>query len=492
VTTAAPPRRSTLRTIGFVVGFSVAATGAVMLVPAVVSFLVGEREAASGILAAAAISVAVGSAAGMMAGRPGEIGMKDGFAAVGLTWFALTAAGSLPYLLTGAIPDLADAVFETASGFTTTGASVLADPSTLPVGIALWRGFTQWLGGMGVIVLSVAILPLLGVGGVQLARAESPGVAPERITPRFRETAKRLWLLYAVLTAGLILLLAIGEMDLLQAVVHAFATMSTGGFSTEPTSIAGFGAYTQWVITLFMFTAGANFALHYKALRDPGVYAANREFRLYLWITLGGVVIVAGGLAAEFGLGDALADATFTVVSILTTTGFATADFAMWRPALQVVIVALMFFGGMAGSTSGAVKTYRIGILGKAGYADLQHFLNRRRVTNVSFGGRTVPAQIVESVQTFFLFYMMLFMTGTFLLAFIDANVSEQLDLVTAASAAATSIGNVGPGLGAVGPTANFGGLPDLGKWLLSGLMIVGRLEVFPVLVLFSPALWRR
>jgi trk system potassium uptake protein TrkH len=492
LTTTSSTRRSMVRTVTFVLGFSVAATGVAMLVPAAVSFSIGETETAGGMLLAAGISIGLGSVAWLTAGRPREIGMKDGFAAVGLAWFALTAAGALPYLTTGTIPNLADAFFEAASGFSTTGASILADPSTLPVGVALWRGLTQFLGGMGVIVLSVAILPLLGVGGVQLARAESPGVAPERITPRFRETARRLWLLYAVLTVVLIFLLAIGDMDLLQATVHAFATVSTGGFGTEPTSVAGFSPYTKWVITLFMFLAGANFALHYKALRRPRAYTANPEFRLYLWITLGAVVIVAGGLVSEFGWDRAFADATFTVVSILTTTGFATTDFGAWRPALQVVVVALMFFGGMAGSTSGSVKTYRIGILGKAAGAELRYFLNRRRVTSVSFGGKRVPEPIVESVQSFFLFYMMIFMTGTFLLGFIDANVTEQLDLVTAASAVATSLGNVGPGLGAVGPTANFGGLADVGKWLLAGLMIVGRLEIFPVLVLFSPTLWRR
>lgn len=492
MTTPRPARRSMVRTIGSVVGFAVAAVGAVMLVPASVSLLVGETAISRQILAAAAISIGVGLAAWTTAGKPGQIGIKDGFAAVGLTWFALSAVGALPYLLTGSIPDVADAFFETASGFTTTGASVLSDPSTLPVGIALWRGFTQWLGGMGVIVLSVAVLPLLGVGGVQLARAESPGVAPDRITPRFRETAKRLWLLYAASTLVLTILLVVGEMDLLQAVVHAFATMSTGGFGTEPTSIAAFGHYTQWIITLFMFLAGVNFALHYRALRRPSVYTGSAEFRLYVWITVGAVMIVVGGLAADAGLGVAFADATFTVVSILTTTGFATADFAAWRPALQVVVVGLMFFGGMAGSTAGSVKTYRIGILGKAAFADLRRILQPRRVTSISFGGKTVPEPIVESIQSFFLFYMMLFMTGTFLLGFIDANLAEELDLVTSASAVATSLGNVGPGLGAVGPTSNFAALPDLGKWLLSGLMIVGRLEIFPVLLLFTPTVWRR
>jgi len=338
----------------------------------------------------------------------------------------------------------------------------------------------------------VAVLPLLGTGGMQLARAESPGHTPDRLTPRFQETAKRLWLVYVAITAAEVVLLVIGDMSLYEAVTHSFSTMSTGGFGTRPDSAAGFSPYAQWVLTVFMFLGGTSFALHYRALRRPRVYFDSDEFRLYVGIVIVAAIVVTGGLLADSETTEAIRHATFTAVSIITTTGFTTADFGAWRPALQILVVGLMFLGGMAGSTAGAVKTFRVGVLSKAAYTDLRRLVYPRGVFSIRFGSERVPDPVVESIQSFFLFYMFLFMTGTFLLTFIDANVSERLDLVSAASAVATSLGNVGPGLGTVGPTGNFAGMPGLGKWLLSGLMIVGRLEIFPVLLLFTRDLWRR
>ncbi|HUF96139.1 MAG TPA: TrkH family potassium uptake protein, partial [Acidimicrobiia bacterium] len=424
--------------------------------------------------------------------RPKSITVKEGFATVGLSWFIFSLFGALPYLITGSIPDITNAIFETASGFTTTGASILSDPSQLDHGIAFWRAMTQWLGGMGVIVLGVAILPLLGTGGMQLARAESPGPTPDRLTPRFQETAKRLWLVYLVFTLIEMVLLAAGDMTAFQSVIHSMTTMSTGGFGTEATSIAGFEPYTQWVITAFMFLAGVSFALHYRAFSKPVEYAKNSEFRLYTFLAAAAVVIVAGGLIADLGPGDAVRHATFNAISLTTTTGFASTDFALWRPALQIMVVGLMFLGGMAGSTAGGIKTFRIGVLAKAAYADLRRLVYPKGVFVTRFGGQRVNEPVVEAVQSYFLFYVFLFMASTFLVAFIDANLSENLDLVTTTSAVAASIGNIGPGLGDVGPVGNYAGLPGLVKWLLSGLMIVGRLEIFPVLVLFTRDLWRR
>ena len=484
--------RSLPRTLAFVLGATVFAVGGSMLAAAFTALAYREWEVAAGISWAAAVTALAGAFLWRVVGRPGPIGVKEGFATVGLTWFVVSFFGALPYLLTGTIPGPTDAFFESASGFTTTGASVLADPAHLPKGVGLWRGLTQWLGGMGVIVLSVAILPLLGTGGAQLARAEAPGHTPDRLTPRFQETAKRLWLLYVAFTVAEIVLLALGDMSLYQAVIHAFTTMSTGGFGTEADSIAGFSHYTQWVITVFMFAAGASFALHYRALRDPRQYWSSTEFKLYAAIVVGAVIVVAGGLYGDQTLGSAVRDATFNVVSLVTTTGYATADFGAWRPALQIFVVGLMFLGGMAGSTAGSVKTFRVGILSHAAFTDLRRLVYPRGVFTVRFGRDKVPDKVVESIQSFFLFYMFLFMTATFLLTFIDANLSERLDLVTAASAVAASLGNVGPGLGDVGPLGNYADIPGLGKWMLSGLMIVGRLEIFPVLLLFTRDLWRR
>ncbi|CAN5816785.1 TrkH family potassium uptake protein [soil metagenome] len=486
-------RHSLPRTLAFVIGAAVTGIGVSMTLAAAVSVLYREWDTALGILGAAAITLLVGIVGWRVVGRPTPIGVREGFATVGLAWFALSAFGSLPYLLTGSIPNVTDAFFETASGFTTTGASVLADPSILPHGIGMWRGLTQWVGGMGVIVLSVAILPLLGTGGVQLARAEAPGQSPDRLTPRFRETAKRLWLLYLAFTVVQMIFLAAGDMDAYQAVVHALTTMSTGGFGTEPDSIAGFSHYTQTVITVFMFLAGVSFALHFRALRSPALYLQNTEFKFFVGIIVAAVIVVAGGLLdGTRSMGTALREAVFSVVSLVTTTGYATADFGSWRPALRILVVGLMFLGGMGGSTAGGVKTFRVGILSKAAYADLRRLVHPRGVFAIRFGRERVSDSVVESIQSFFLFYMFLFMTGTFVLSFIDANVSETLDLVTAASAVASALGNIGPGLGDVGPTSTYMAIPGVGKWMLAGLMIIGRLEIFPVLLLFTRDLWRR
>lgn len=481
------------RRLAFIGGRVVAGAGVAMVPAAVVSVIYGETSTAVAIALAAAITVIAGTVGWRIMGTQGILTTKEGFGAVGLAWFVMSAFGTLPYLLSGAIPELTNAFFETASGFTTTGASILPEPHTLPRGILVWRSTTQWVGGMGIIILSIAVLPLLGVGGVQLARAESPGPTPDRLTPRFQETAKRLWFVYVGLTVIEVLLLWAGDMNLFQAVNHAFTTMSTGGFGTEHTSITGFSAYTQWVIICFMFLAGASFALHYRALRRPREYLRSVEFGLYSFIVFVGIVIIVGGLIEPgVQVANAIRDATFTAVSIITTTGFATADFGSWRPALQIFVVGLMFLGGMAGSTAGGVKTYRVGILSKAAAADLRRLVHPRGVFITRFGKDRVRDDVVESVQSFFLFYMFLFMTGTFLLSFLDANTTERLDLITTASAVAASLGNIGPGLGEVGPTAHYAGLPGSGKWLLSGLMIVGRLEIFPVLLLFTRDLWRR
>ncbi len=481
------------RRLALIIGAVVGAGGATMLPAAVVSLIYREVAVAGGIALAAALTIGAGWLMWKFFGRQGVITTKEGFATVGLSWFALSAFGALPYLITGTIPGITNAFFETASGLTTTGASILTDPSAMPYGILFWRSTTQWIGGMGVIVLSVAILPLLGAGGVQLARAESPGPAPDRLTPRFQQTAKRLWLLYAAITLVEIVFLWVGEMTLFEAINHSFTTMSTGGFGTEPTSVGGFSAYTQWVITVFMFVAGASFALHYRALRNPRAYARSPEFALYAVIVLAAIVVIAGGLIGpDVDVSTAIRDSAFTAVSIITTTGFATADFGSWRPALQVFIVGLMFLGGMAGSTAGGVKVFRVGLLSKAASADIRRLVHPRGVFVTRFGKDPVRDDIVDGVQSFFLFYMFLFMTGTFVLSFLDANLAEELDLVTSASAVAASLGNIGPGLGEVGPSLHFLAIPPIGRWLLSFLMIVGRLEIFPVALLFTKDLWKR
>ena len=480
------------RRLTYVIGAVVAAAG-VSMVPALIAALVYKEWATAGwISLSAVITVAVGFVGWRVVGRSGTLTTKEGFATVGLAWFAMAFFGVLPYLLTGSIGNLTDAFFEATSGFTTTGASVVPDPGLLSHGILVWRSTTQWLGGMGVIILSLAILPLLGVGGVQLARAESPGPEPDRLTPRFRETAKRLWYVYALVTVAEMLLLWAGDMTLFQAINHAFTTMSTGGFGTEATSIDGFSPYVQWVVIVFMFIAGTSFALHFRAFRDPGRYWKNTEFRLFAGVVLAAAVIILGGIWGEASLSDSIRDSLFTALAIVTTTGFATADFAKWVPALQILVVGLMFVGGMAGSTAGGIKMYRIGVLTRAASADLRRLIHPRGVFITTFGAKRVSDPIVESVQSFFLFFMFMFMTGTFLLGFMGSTFGPEMDVVAAVSATASALGNIGPALGEMGPSGNYLALTWPGKWLLSFLMIAGRLELFPVLLLFTRSLWRR
>lgn len=467
-----------------------AAVGLAMLSASAVSAIYREWSEMLAIIGASAVTTALGVVVWRVFDQPGELTTREAFAAVGLAWMAIALFGALPYVFTGTLA-ITEAVFETSAGFTTTGASVVADPSQLPHGVQFWRSSTQWIGGMGIIVLSVAILPLLGMGAVQLARAESPGPIPDRLTPRFRETAKRLWLVYVALTAAEALLLWFGDMSLFEGINHAFTTMSTGGFSTHLGSLGAYSNYSQWVVIAFMVLAGASFALHFRALRDPLAHWKNPEFRLYFTI-----VAVAAGLMVIGTWGgpihDTVRNAVFTASSITTTTGYATTDFGTWAPGLEIMIVGLMFIGGMAGSTAGSVKTYRLEILYEASRADVRRLIHPRGVFVTRIGREPVAEGVVEAVQTFFLLYMASFMTGTFLLGIIGSIGDPQLDMVTTVSAVASSLGNVGPGLGLVGPSGTYEVVPDLGKWLLSALMIIGRLEILPIVILFNHELWRR
>lgn len=482
-------RHRLLAVIGAVVG----ASGLAMLAPVITALIYGEHADAIQITLAAFVTMGVGAAAWRYgrSGGDGQLTAREGFAIVGLSWIAMTFFGTLPYIFTGEIVNLTDAFFETAAGYSTTGSSIVPDPGELPKGILLWRALTQWMGGMGIIVLSVAILPMLGVGGVELARAEAPGPTPDRLTPRFRETAKRLWLVYIGFTVAEALLLWAGDMTLFEAIAHSFTTMSTGGFGTHVGSMASFSAYAQWVVIVFMFLAGASFALHFRALARPVEYLRNAEFRIYGTIILVASVVAAIGTWAD-EIGDVARHALFTITSIVTTTGYATVDFGLWPAALQITLFGLMFVGGMAGSTGGSMKPYRLGVLYRASRVDLNKVIHPRGVFIVRLGRDVVPDTIVKSVQSFFLLYMFIFMTGVLTFGVITDIAGSGFDLVSSASAVASCFGNVGPGLGSFGPSSNYLLVPDAGKWLLSFLMIVGRLEIYPVVLLFTRGLWRR
>lgn len=475
-----------------VVGAVLGAIGVAMLAAPAVSIMYREWSELPGLLLAAGITMLVGFGLWRVFDRPGELSTREGFAAVGLSWIAMALFGALPYLLTGSIDNVTDAVFEAAAGFTTTGSSVIPDPAALSHGIVFWRSFTQWIGGMGIVVLGIAILPLLGMGAVQLARAESPGPMPDRLTPRFRETAKRLWLVYFILTIAQTVLLAFGEMTIFEAVNHAFTTMSTGGFSTNAGSVGAFSSYTQWVIIVFMTLAGVSFALHYKVVRrDWRVYFRSVELRVYLTILSAAAVLMMIGTWGG-SVATTMRDAIFTAVAIVTTTGYSTADFGLWIPALGIMIVGLMFVGGMAGSTSGAIKTDRLHILYEASRTDVRRLIHPRGVFVTRVGRAPVPDLVVETVQTFFLLYMFAFMTGIFLMAAVGSVFGPDVDMITTVTAVASSLGNVGPGLGEIGPSGNYLAIPWAGKWLLVSLMIIGRLEILPILILFNREVWRR
>jgi trk system potassium uptake protein len=419
---------------------------------------------------------------------PDDINFREAFAMVTFSWTAVAIVGALPYLLSGAIPAVSQALFESMSGFTTTGSTVLADIEVVQPGILFWRSMTQWLGGMGFIVLGVAILPYLGVGGMQLFRLEAPGPTADRLRPRIRETAKLLWMVYAGLTAILAVLFYLGNMSVFDAVNHAFTTMPTGGFSTRNASMAAFSPFIQWVTIVFMFLAGTSFTLHYRTLaRQRNAYASNPEWLLFAGITFAGTAIVAliihnPGMSFERTLRDAM----FQVVSIITTTGYGTADYALWAPAAQIVLFLFFFLGGMAGSTAGGMKMVRVLIVLKHAWTEVRKQLHPRAVFVPKIGGRPIREHIMLNVLGFVLIYMLLFGFGTFAVALLGYS------LPAAAGAAATAISNVGPALAELGPTGNFSDMPWQGDLILTFLMLVGRLEIYTVLLLFHPALWKR
>lgn len=419
-----------------------------------------------------------------------NIGKREGYIIVSLVWVVFSIFGALPFVLSGAIPSFTDAFFETMSGFTTTGASILNDIESIPFGLLFWRSITQWLGGMGIIVLSIAILPIFGIGGMQLFVAEVPGPTPDKLHPRIKETAKRLWVIYVLFTLAEVILLKIGGMNWFDAVNHSFTTMATGGYSTKQASIAHFNSpFIDYVITLFMFIAGTNFTLSYFALHLKfGKVFRNEEFRYYLGFVMLFTVAIAFSLyhLQGFGVEKSFRDSAFQVVSIITTTGFATADYLQWSPFVIVMIFALMFFGGSAGSTGGSIKIVRVSLLLKNSYQELKRIIHPNAIIPVRMNGKSVPPAIISNILAFVVIYMLITIISTILISALG------YDLQTSLGAVAATLGNIGPGLGLVGPAENYAHFPDIGKWFLSFLMLIGRLELFTVLILFSPAFWKK
>ncbi|MBU1700742.1 MAG: TrkH family potassium uptake protein [Candidatus Eisenbacteria bacterium] len=416
---------------------------------------------------------------------------KEGFAVVGLGWILAALVGALPYILSGAIHDPINAVFETMSGFTTTGSSILDNVESLPRSILFWRDFTHWLGGMGIIVLFIAVLPHLGVGARYLFRSEIPGAVKDAVTPRVKDTARFLYLAYSLLTAVEILLLRIAGMNWLESCCHTFGTMATGGFSTRQASVGDFhSVWIEAIIIVFMVLAGTNFALYRPFVRrQPGVLFGDREWRAYVGML--GLVSALIALDLIFGhqglsIGRGIRESVFQVVSIATTTGFVTTDFDQWSSFAKMILFTLMFIGGCSGSTAGAMKVMRVVVLIKFGWAAVHKIFRPHAVTSMRLGNQVLNDEIVNEILAFFVLFLGIFLISSLILAVMG------LDLISSFSAVAANLGNVGPGLGSVGASETYSALPALGKILLTVCMLLGRLEIYTILVLFSPVFWRR
>ena len=419
-----------------------------------------------------------------------EIKKRDGYLIVVGGWLFMTLFGSLPYLISGSIPDLTNAFFETMSGFTTTGSTILDDIESLPKSILFWRSMTQWIGGMGIIVLTIAILPLLGIGGMELFIAEAPGPSKDKIHPRIKETAKRLWIIYFGLTMLETIILMVIGLDFFDAINHSLTTTSTGGFSTKQASIAAFqNPWVETIIVIFMFLAGTNFTLIYFGLKMRfNKILKNDEFKWYI-TSICLVVItltIYHYLVNELTLLKSFREICFQVVSIITTTGYSTADYTMWGSFMSFIFFLFLFSGASAGSTSGGIKIVRIILLIKNGLLEFKRRLHPKAVIPVILNGSSISNQVTHNLLAFIFLYLFVFAIGSIFLSALG------IDIITSISAVASSVGNVGPGIGKVGPSFSFNDIPNIGKWILSLLMLMGRLELFTVCLLFTPYFWKR
>lgn len=419
----------------------------------------------------------------------GNIKKREGYLIVALGWLSMVSFGSLPYLFSEVISSPIDAFFETVSGMTTTGASVLEDIEATPEGILYWRSLTQWIGGMGIIVLTVAIFPLLGIGGIELFVAEAPGPTSDKLHPRIRETAKRLWFIYLSLTALLMIILKLVGLSFYDAINHALTTMATGGFSTKNTSMAHWDIpAVQYPIIFFMFLAGTNYTVIYYGLKGKfnKVWRSD-EFKAYIILVVVLTLIITYGVihTTNHSFEQAFRESLFQIVSLVTTTGFVSADYTAWHPSLTMIFFVIMFLGACAGSTSGGIKLVRHLVFFKNSFLEFKRIIHPRAVVPLKLNGTIVSGRILTHIIIFLLLYLILFVLGSIIVT------GMGLDFMTAIGAVATSIGNVGPGIGGVGPVDNFAWLPQNVKLFLSFLMLLGRLEIFTILVLFTPYFWQ-
>lgn len=478
-----------VRPIARVIAVLILMIGGLMLTGLPVSYYFECGDAAP-LLQSGLICLAVGLLLWLFPFRGGNtIKKREGYLIVAVGWLAMVSFSMLPYLFSGVIPDVPGAFFETVSGMTTTGASVLNDIESVSEGILYWRSLTQWIGGMGIIVLTVAIFPLLGIGGIELFVAEAPGPTSDKLHPRIQETAKRLWLIYVALTGLLTLILWAVGMSFYEAINHAFTTMATGGFSTRNASMAAFDLPAiQYPIILFMFLAGTNYTVIYFGLKGKfrKVWQSD-EFRAYLALVgvLSVIVTLVVKSNTDLAWEKAFRDSIFQIVSIITTTGFVSADYTAWHPSLTMLFFVLMFVGASAGSTSGGIKIIRNLVFFKNSFLEFKRIIHPRAIVPLKLNGQIVPGRIITHIIIFLLLYLILFLIGSIVVS------AMGLDFLTSIGAVATCLGNVGPGIGEVGPVDNFAWLSGGIKLVLSFLMLLGRLEIFTILVLFTPYFWK-
>ena len=459
-----------------------------MLLPMIVALLYDEKTVMS-FLFAISVAYGAGIVLKLLAGKEESlVYAKEGLITVALSWIVLSAVGALPFYISGEIPSYTDAFFETVSGFTTTGASIITDIEAISHGLLFWRSFTHWIGGMGVIVLIMALVPSSSGRSMHIMRAEMPGPIVGKLVPRIRDTAKILYLIYIVLTVVQIILLMAGDMNFFESVVHSLGTAGTGGFGVKADSIGGYSSYSQWVITIFMLIFGVNFNLYFLILigRVRSVLRSE-ELRAYILIVISAIVVVMINVYHLFGnFGDALRHSAFQVASIMTTTGYATTDFNLWPGAAKTVLLMLMFIGGCAGSTAGGIKVSRIFMMFKTIGNNLRKMLHPRAVTTIRFEGKPVDEATRRGVGEYLMLYLFMFVVFLLLISF------EPFGFETNFSAIAACINNVGPGFAAVGPAANFAAYSSFSKCVLSFAMLVGRLELYPILLALMPSTWTK
>ncbi len=419
----------------------------------------------------------------------GTISRREGFLVVSLVWLTISFFGTLPYLISREIPRFIDAFFESVSGFSTTGATVISNIESQSAGMLFWRALTQWLGGMGIIMFTLSFMKSFGIGGMQLFSAEVPGPTHERYSSRIHHTARNIWTIYLSLTVLAAVLLLMGGMPLFDSVCHALSTMSSSGFSTKQAGLAYWPSlYIHGVIVFFMIIAGTNFNLIYLMVNGKMRKAIHdEEFRYYLLFILGFTILIFSGLLVTTSIpaGRLFQDSLFMVVSIITTTGYVISDYTTWTPAVGMLLFGLFFFGGMAGSTGGGMKIIRIVILLKNAWYELRRIIHPKAVLEVRLNGRTVDPKIISNILAFFVFYMLIFILGSLFMMIFLGDIDSSIGVV------ASCLGNIGPGLGSLGPSGSFAAIPDAGKLILALLMILGRLEFFTILVILTPSFWR-